>query len=67
MEPINVTSVPKTATFQIWINSEVKKRVEDIYARQGLTFTDTVNIFLNSIVSAQWGRRTRCPLWRKPT
>ena len=34
MNTINVTSAPKTATFQMRINPEVKQRMEDIYARQ---------------------------------
>lgn len=46
MNSINVTAAPKTTTFQMRINPEVKQRVEDIYARQGLTFTDAVNIFI---------------------
>ena len=46
MSTINVTSAPKTATFQMRINPEVKQRVEEIYARQGLSFTDAVNIFI---------------------
>ena len=28
------------------INPEVKQRMENIYARQGLSFTDAVNIFI---------------------
>ena len=39
MSTINVTSAPKTATFQMRINPEVKQRMEEIYARQGLSFT----------------------------
>ena len=46
MNTINVTSAPKTTTFQMRINPEVKQRVEDVYARQGLSFTDAVNIFI---------------------
>ena len=53
MEPINVTSAPKTATFQMRINPDVKKRVEDIYARQGLTFTDAVNIFIQQSLNVE--------------
>ena len=53
MEPINVTSAPKTATFQMRINPEVKRRMEDIYARQGLTFTDAVNIFIQQSLNAE--------------
>ena len=46
MDIINVTAAPKTATFQMRINPDVKQQVEAIYARQGLTFTDAVNIFI---------------------
>ena len=52
MNPINVTSAPKTATFQMRINPEVKQRMEDIYARQGLSFTDAVNIFIQQSLNA---------------
>jgi len=58
MDPVNVTAAPKTATFQMRINPEVKQRVEAIYARQGLTLTDAVNIFiqqsLNSVEQNGW-------------
>ena len=46
MDSTNVVAAPKTATFQMRINPDVKQQVEDIYARQGLTFTDAVNIFI---------------------
>ena len=43
---ISVVSAPKTSTFQMRINPEIKRRVEDVYARQGLTLTDAFNIFI---------------------
>ena len=43
---INVVAAPKTGTFQMRINPDVKQRVEQVFARQGLTFTDAVNIFI---------------------
>lgn len=43
---LNVTTAPKTSTFQMRINPDIKQQVEDVYARQGLTFTDAVNIFI---------------------
>lgn len=43
---LNVVTAPKTATFQMRINPEVKRRVEAVYASQGLSFTDAVNIFI---------------------
>ena len=53
MSTINVTSAPKTATFQMRINPEVKQRVEEIYARQGLSFTDAVNIFIQQSLNME--------------
>lgn len=44
--PVNVVTAQKTATFQMRINPEIKRQMEDIYSRQGLTFTDAVNIFI---------------------
>ena len=34
------------------INPDIKRRVEDVYARQGLTFTDAVNIFIQQSLNA---------------
>jgi len=49
MSTINVTSAPKTATFQMRINPEVKQRMEEIYARQGLA----VNIFIQQSLNME--------------
>lgn len=43
---LSVASAPKTATFQMRINPEIKKEVEDLYAANGMTFTDAVNAFI---------------------
>ena len=45
-QSLNVVTAPKTATFQMRINPEVKRRVEAVYASLGLSFTDAVNIFI---------------------
>ena len=45
-DDLNVVSAPKTATFQMRINPEIKRRVEAVYAKQGLTLTDAFNIFI---------------------
>lgn len=45
-QSFNVVNAPKTATFQMRINPEVKRQVEAVYASQGLSFTDAVNIFI---------------------
>ncbi len=46
MSDLNVTTAPKTATFQMRINPEIKAAVERIYARSGLTMTEAINVFL---------------------
>lgn len=48
---INVTNAPKTATFQMRINPEVKKEVETIYANCGMTLTDAFNAFLQQTIN----------------
>ncbi len=53
MNSVHVTSAPKTTTFQMRINPEIKQRVEEIYARQGLTFTDAVNIFIQQSLNME--------------
>lgn len=46
MDTLDVATAPKTATFQMRINPDIKQQIEDIYAKQGLSFTDAVNIFI---------------------
>ena len=46
MTTLNVTTAPKTATFQMRINPEIKAEVEKIYARSGMTMTDVFNVVL---------------------
>ncbi len=43
---ISVANSPKTATFQMRINPDIKNRAEDIYSRCGMTLTDAINVFL---------------------
>ena len=50
-QSFNVVTAPKTATFQMRINPEVKRRVEEVYARQGLSFTDAINIFIQQSIN----------------
>lgn len=42
---MNIIEAPKTGTFQMRINPEVKKQVESLYAKCGMTLTDAVNAF----------------------
>lgn len=46
MDNLNVTTAPKTGTFQMRINPEIKEQLENIYAKNGLTLTDAINVFL---------------------
>ena len=46
---LNTVSAPKTATFQMRINPDVKQKAESIFAAYGLTLTDAVNIFYSTI------------------
>ena len=50
---ISVVNSPKTTTFQMRINPEVKSRVEEIYSRCGMTLTDAINIFLQQTLNIE--------------
>ena len=52
-ENINVATAPKTATFQMRINPEIKSQVEDIYAKCGMTLTDAINVFIQQSINAE--------------
>ena len=52
-EYMNVSSMPKTSSFQMRINPEVKKRAEEIYANCGMTLTDAVNIFIQQSINVE--------------
>ena len=49
----NVAVAPKDSTFQARINSEIKKAVEDIYAKSGLTLTDAFNSFIQQSLNVE--------------
>lgn len=53
MEGFNVTNAPKTATFQMRINPQVKDRAERIFAKCGLTLTDAINIFIQQSMNVE--------------
>ena len=38
-------SAPKTGMFRIRVNPDMRKQLEAIYAQNGLTLTDAVNVF----------------------
>ena len=66
---LNVAMAPKDSTFQVRINSEIKKAVEEIYAKAGMTLTDAFNIFIQQYMSLQsrryrHGDSRRCSCFR---
>ena len=50
---LNVAMAPKDSTFQVRINSEIKKTVEEIYARTGMTLTDAFNVFIQQSINVE--------------
>ena len=50
---LNVATAPKDSTFQVRINSEIKKAVEEIYANAGMTLTDAFNIFIQQSINVE--------------
>ena len=52
MSQLNVVNAPKTATFQMRINPEIKNEAERVFSRCGLSFTDAVNLFLQQSINA---------------
>ena len=36
----NIVTAPKTVMFRFRINPEIRKQVEEVYAKNGLTFTE---------------------------
>lgn len=50
-ETLNVVSAPKNSTFQMRVNPDVRRAVEDIYARSGMTLTDAINAFFQQTLN----------------
>ena len=50
---LNVATAPKDSTFQVRINSEIKKAVEDIYKKTGMTLTDAFNTFIQQSLNVE--------------
>ena len=50
---LNVAIAPKYSTFQVIINSEIKRAVEDIYAKAGMTLTDAFNTFIQQSLNVE--------------
>lgn len=50
---LSVATAPKTGTFQMRINPEIKERVEKIYANCGMTLTDAINAFIQQSLNVE--------------
>lgn len=48
----NISSASKTEIYHFRINPEVKKQVEDVYAKNGVTFTQAINVFIQQSLNA---------------
>ena len=48
----NIVTAPKTDMFRFRINPEIRKEVEAVYARNGLSFTQALNIFIQQSINA---------------
>ena len=52
MENLNVMNAPKTSTFQMRINPEIKNQAEQLFQNCGMTLTDAINIFIQQAMNA---------------
>ena len=48
----SVLSAPKTDSYHFRINPEVRKEVEAVYAKSGISFTQAINIFIQQSLNA---------------
>lgn len=52
MSELRIATAPKTSLFQMRINPEIKDQLEALYAENGLTLTDAINVFLQQSLNA---------------
>ena len=52
-EYLNVAFAPKDTAFQVRMNSQIKKTVEEIYAKAGMTLTDAFNTFIQQSINVE--------------
>ena len=48
----NIVSSAKTDMFRIRINPVLRKQLEDVYGKNGLTLTDAVNVFFQQSLNS---------------
>ena len=51
MEKLNVMNAPKTSTFQMRINPEIKNQAEQLFQNCGMTLTDAINVFIQQAMN----------------
>lgn len=51
MSQMNIVNAPKTSTFQMRINPEIKNEAERIFSQCGMSMTDAVNVFLQQTLN----------------
>ena len=48
----NIVSAAKTDVFRVRINPEIRQELESVYAKNGLTLTDAINVFFQQSLNA---------------
>ena len=48
----HVTSAPKTDVFRMRVNPDIRKKLEAVYEKNGLSLTDAVNVFFQQSLNA---------------
>ncbi len=48
----NIVTAPKTDMFRFRINPDIRRQVEDVYAKNGVSFTQAINIFIQQSINA---------------
>ena len=48
----SILTAPKTDSYHFRINPEVRKEVEAVYAKSGISFTQAINIFIQQSLNA---------------
>ena len=62
---MDVVSAAKTDMFRMRINPEVRRNLEAVYAKNGLTLTDAVNVFFQqSLNTGGYEKACKMCLWR---
>ena len=68
----NIVSSAKTDMFRIRINPVLRKQLEDVYGKNGLTLTDAVNVFFQQSLNAggfpfEVNENNACLLYTSPS